>query len=279
MKSTILASSATAMVAVLAISSTSAVPLNKRLALALSMDASPTIPQLDLDQLVPTSSIPALVGEIQSMATQVVDGVTQVIATMIPSPTVPAIVGDLIPDVTMALSVSVPTPPPEVDVLAKLAESALNAFPSIFMHNLQEIHSIYSSAIAATAAATPTPVVYITTEDGKECTKTSTPATPTLQTDGVIKLLSILMSAMPNPTGVLHEVTSVVGGVTSILKLPALPLPTGSLPMLNIVNLPQIDLPGLMGDAQHICNKDGSVNQIGMCESGPLINDSEVIAI
>ncbi|CCF54824.1 hypothetical protein NDA11_001018 [Ustilago hordei] len=137
---------------------------------------------------------------------------------MIPSPTVPANVGDLIPDVTMAVLVSVPIPPPEVDILAKLAESALNAFPSILMHNLQGIHSIYSSAIAAAATAIPTPVVYITTEDGKECTKTSTPATPFLPTDGVIKALSILMSALPNPTGVLQEVTSVVGGVTSILK-------------------------------------------------------------
>ncbi|KAJ1032410.1 hypothetical protein NDA16_000436 [Ustilago loliicola] len=279
MKSSMLASSATAMVAILAISSTSAVPLQKRLALALSMDASPTIPQLNLDQLIPTPTIPPIVNEIQSMITSVIDGVTQLIPTMIPSHTVPAVVGDLIPDVTMAVSVSVPTPPPEVDVVAKLAEGALNAFPSMLMHNLQDIQSMYSSAIAAAATATPIPIVYVTTEDGKECTKTSTPPTSSLPTDGVINPLSILMSALPNPTGVMQEVTSVVGGVTSILKLPALPLPTGLLPMLNNVDLPQIDFPGLMGDQQHTCIKDGDGNQIGLCESGPLINDSEVIGI
>lgn len=247
--------------------------------MALPMEASPTIPQLNLDQLVPTPTIPAMVNEIQSMITSVVDGVTQLIPAMIPSPTVPAVVGDLIPDVTMAVSVSVPTPPAEVDVIAKLAQGALNAIPTMLMHNLQEIQNVYSSAVAAAATATPTPVVYVTTEDGKDCTKTYTPPTPSLPTSGVINPLSILMNNLPNPTGVMNEVTSVVGGVTSILTLPSLPLPTGLLPLLNSAQLPQIDLPGLMGNKQSTCIKDGEGNQIGLCEDGPLINDSEVLAL
>ncbi|SPO25002.1 uncharacterized protein UTRI_01504_B [Ustilago trichophora] len=281
MRTTTLASSITALVAMLAISTTSAVPVEKRLMMALSLQASPTIPSLDLGGLMPTPTIPDIAGEVQSMITSIIDGVTTLIPTMIPSPTIPAELQNMIPGVTIA--VAAPTPPPEVDVLAKLAQGALNAFPSMLMKNLEEIQSMASSAIAAaataTATATPTPVVYVTTEDGKECTKTYTPSTPTFATSGVINPLSILMNALPQPTGVMNEVTSVIGGVTSVLKLPAPPLPTGLLPLLGTMELPQIDLPGLMGDKQNACIKDGQGNQIGLCASGPLINDSETIAL
>ncbi|SPO22826.1 uncharacterized protein UTRI_01504 [Ustilago trichophora] len=277
MKATTFASSVTALVAMLAISTTSAVPVEKRLMMALSLQASPTIPSLDLGGLMPTPTIPDIAGEVQSMITSIIDGVTTLIPTMIPSPTIPAELQNMIPGVTIA--VAAPTPPPEVDVLAKLAQGALNAFPSMLMKNLEEIQSMASSAIAAAATATPTPVVYVTTEDGKECTKTSTSPTPTFATTGVINPLSILMNALPQPTGVMNEVTSVIGGVTSVLKLPAVPLPTGLLPLLGTMELPQIDLPGLMGDKQNACIKDGQGNQIGLCASGPLINDSETIAL
>ena len=245
--------------------------------MALSLQASPTLPSLNLGELMPTPTIPDIAGEVQSMITSVIDGVTSLIPTTIPSPTIPSELQNMLPGVTVAISA--PTPPPEVDVLAKLAQGAPNAFPSMLMKNLQQIQSMASAEIAAAATATPTPVEYIKTEDGKECTKTSFVPVPTFATTGVINPLSILANALPQPTGVMNEVTSVIGGVTSVLKLPAVPLPTGLLPLLGTMQLPQIDLPGLMGDKQNACIKDGQGNQIGLCGSGPLINDSETIAL
>ena len=252
--------------------------------MALSIQASPTLPQINIGDLLPTPTLPPIVGEIESIITSVIDGVTSLIPTLIPSPTLPAQVTSLtslLSDVTMAAAVSapVPTPPPEAEVLGQLAQGALDAFPSMLMQNLVNIQSAASSAIAAAATATPSPVVYVTTESGKECTKTSTLPTPTFATTGVINPLSILANALPNPTGVMQEVTSVVGGVTSVLKVAAPSLPTALLPLLGSVQLPQVDLPGLLGDKQNVCIKDANGNQIGLCGSGPLINDSETIAL
>lgn len=245
--------------------------------MALSLQASPTLPSLNLGNLMPTPTIPDIAGEVQSMITSVIDGITTLIPTMVPTPAIASDIQNMIPGVTVAIAA--PTPPPEVEVLAKLAQGALDAFPSMLMKNLQDIQSMASSAIAAAVTATPTPVTYVTTEDGKECTKTSFVATPTFATTGVINPLSILANALPQPSGVMNEVTSVIGGVTSVLKLPSVPLPTGLLPLLGSMQLPQIDLPMLMGDKQNACIKDGNGNQIGLCGSGPLINDSETIAL
>ncbi|SJX60955.1 uncharacterized protein SRS1_12178 [Sporisorium reilianum f. sp. reilianum] len=274
MKTTLIASSATALVAALAFSSTSAAPLEKRLMMALSLEASPTLPSLNLGELLPTPTLPPVVGEIQSIITSVVDGVTSLIPTTIPSPTLPAEVANLLPDVTMSLGVSVPTPtpPPELEALAQLAQGALNAVPSMLLKNLADIQSQLSSALSVAATQIPTPVTYITTEGGKECTKTFTPTIPTFATTGVINPLSILVSAIPQPS-------AVIGGVTSVLQVPALAVPTNLVPLLNSAQLPQIDVPGLLGDKQHLCIKDGNGNQVGLCGDGPLVSDSEVIAL
>ncbi|GAC98991.1 hypothetical protein PHSY_006588 [Pseudozyma hubeiensis SY62] len=252
--------------------------------MALSLEASPTIPSLDLGGLVPTPTIPPVASELVSIITSVVDGVTSLIPTTIPSLSLPTGVQDLLPDVTMSLGVNVPlpTPPPEADALAQLAQGALNAVPTMLVKNLEQIQSEFSSALASIAAAapTPTPVVFVTKNDaGLDVTMTSTPTLPTLPTTGVINPLSILANALPQPSDVVSEVTSVIGGVTSVLKLPALPQPTDLLPLLNSAQLPQLDVPALLGDKQHLCIKDGNGNQIGLCPDGPLINDSETIAI
>lgn len=249
--------------------------------MALSVEASPTIPSLDLGQLLPTPTLPPIVGEIQSIITSVIDGVTSLIPTTIPSPTLPAEVSNLIPDATMSVDISVPTPtaPPEAEAIAQLAQGALNAVPTMLLKNLAEIQSQLSSALSVAATQTPTPVTYITTEGGKECTKTYTPTVPTFATTGVINPLSILAAAIPQPSDVLQDVTSVIGGVTSVLKVPALAVPTNLVPLLNSAQMPQIDVPGLLGDKEHLCIKDGNGNQIGLCADGPLINDSETIAL
>ncbi|CDW98314.1 hypothetical protein [Sporisorium scitamineum] len=249
--------------------------------MALSLEASPTIPSLNLGELLPTPTLPPIAGEIQSIITSVIDGVTSLIPTTIPSPTLPAEVASLIPDATMSLGVTVPTPtaPPEVDALAQLAQGALNAVPTMLMKNLSEIQSQLSSALAVAATQTPTPVTYIATENGKECTKTYTPTVPTFATTGVINPISILASAIPQPTDVMQDVTSVIGGITSVLKVPALAVPTNLVPLLDSAQLPQIDVPGLLSDKEHLCVKDGNGNQIGFCADGPLVNDSETLAL
>ncbi|SNX82256.1 uncharacterized protein MEPE_00962 [Melanopsichium pennsylvanicum] len=284
MKGTFLASSATALVAMLAVSTTLAVPVEKRLMMALSLQASPTLPSLSLGELIPTPTLPPIASEIQSVVTSVIDGVTKLITTTIPSPTLPAELQDSLPSATLSVAVSGPTPPPQVEVLANLAQGALNALPSMLMKNLQDIQSMASSAIAAaaTATVTPIPTEYTTIENGKECTKTSlvTPA-QTLATaaSGVINPLSILVSGLPQPTGVVGGATSIIGDITSALTLPSLPLPTSLLPLLGKTQLPEIDLPGLLGDKQNTCIKDAQGNQVGLCGSGPLINDSETLAL
>ncbi|SPO43759.1 uncharacterized protein PSANT_01444 [Moesziomyces antarcticus] len=278
MKSTLFASTATALVAMLAISTTSAVPVDmeKRLMMALSLDAQPTLPALDLG-LPPTPTLPPIAGQIESMITQVIDGVTQLIPTMIPTPTAPMIVAGLSPDIVVAA----PTPDAqmEADVVGKLALNALGSFPAMLMKNLAEIQSAASSIISVAATATPVAVEYVTTESGKECTKTSTIPVPTFATTGVINPLSILAQALPNPTPIMQEVTSVIGGVTSILKLPAAPAPTDLLPLLGSMQLPEIDLPMLMGNKQDACVKDANGNMIGLCGNGAVIKDSETIAL
>lgn len=282
MKAALLTGSTTALVAALAISSTWAAPLEKRLAMALSLEASPTIPLINLGDLVPSPTIPPIAGEIVSIITSVVDGVTSLIPTTIPSPSLPAALQDLVPDATMSINVNVPTPtvPPEAEVLAHLAQGALNAIPTMLMKNLAQIQSDLSSALAVAATATPTPVVYVTKDDaGLDVTRTSSATIAAFATQGVINPWSILANALPQPTDVVQEVTSVIGGVTSILKVPALPKPTDLLPLLNSAQLPQIDIPGLLGDKQHLCIKDDNGNQIGLCPNGPLINDSETIVI
>lgn len=249
--------------------------------MALSLEASPTLPSLNLGELLPTPTLPPVVGEIQSIITSVIDGVTSLIPTTIPSPTLPAEVANLLPDVTMSLGITVPTPtpPPELEALAQLAQGALNAVPSMLLKNLADIQSQLSSALSVAATQIPTPVTYITTEGGKECTKTFTPTIPTFATTGVINPLSILVSAIPQPSAVMQDVTSVIGGVTSVLQVPALAVPTNLVPLLNSAQLPQIDVPGLLGDKQHLCIKDGNGNQVGLCGDGPLVSDSEVIAL
>jgi len=244
--------------------------------MALSLDAQPTLPALDLG-LLPTPTLPAVAGQIESMITQVIDGVTQLIPTMIPTPTAPMIVAGLSPDIVVAA----PTPDAqmEADVVGKLALNALGSFPAMLMKNLAEIQSVASSIISVAATATPVAVEYVTTENGKECTKTSTIPVPTFATTGVINPLSILAQALPNPTPIMQEVTSVIGGVTSILKLPAAPAPTDLLPLLGSMQLPEIDLPMLMGNKQDACIKDGNGNMIGLCGNGAVIKDSETIAL
>lgn len=279
----LVSSTAAALASALAISSTAAAPLEKRLMLALSLEASPTIPSLNLDGLLPTPTIPPIAGEIVSIITSVVDGVTSLIPTTIPSPTLPAAVQGLIPDVTMSVGITVATPtqPPVGDVMAQLAQGALNAVPTMLMQNLAQIQSEFSAALAAASTATPTPVVIVTTDEaGQAFTATSTPTLPALPTaGGVINPISILANALPQPSDLVADVTSVIGGVTSVLKVPALPQPTDLLPLLNSAQLPHLDIPGLMGDKQHLCIKDNNGNQIGLCPDGPLINDSEIIAL
>lgn len=248
--------------------------------MALSLQASPTLPSLDLGGLLPTPTTPPIVGDVVSIITSVVDGVTSLIPTTIPSATLPTEVSNLLPDVAMSVAVAAPTPPPELDALAQLAQGALNAVPTLLFKNLAQIQSEFSAALASIATATPTPITFVTTESGIEVTRTSTPTIPTFATTGVINPLSILASALPQPSDVMQEVTSVIGGVTSVLQLPALPLPTGGLmDVLGSMQLPQLDVPGLLGDKQHLCIKDGNGNQLGLCETGPLINDSETIAL
>lgn len=243
--------------------------------MALSIQASPTLPSLDLGGLLPTPTLPPIVGQVESIITSVIDGVTSLIPTLIPSPTLPAEVTSVLP----AIAVATPTPTPTVDegqVLGLLASKALDAFPTMLLQNLAAVQSAYDSAISA--AATPVPIVYVTTEAEKVFTKTSFAPTPTFATTGVINPLSILASALPNPTGIMSEVTSVIGGVTSILPVP-LPLPTGLLPLLGSMKLPEIDLPMLLGNKQDACIKDGNGNQIGLCGDGPVLNDSETISL
>ncbi|EST10175.1 hypothetical protein PSEUBRA_000588 [Kalmanozyma brasiliensis GHG001] len=271
----ILASSVIALVAVLAASSTIAAPMEKRLMMALSLQASPTVAEIDLGGLLPTPTVPPIAGEIANIFTSVADGVTGLIPTTIPSPTLP----DLLPDLTVSVAIAAPTAPPEAQVLGLLAQKALNAVPTLLIQNLVQIQSEFSAALASIATATPTPLVYVATENGAEVTRTSTPTLPSFAANGVINPLSVLANALPRPTDFVQEVTSVIGGVTSVLQLPALPLPTDLIPLLGTMQLPQLDVPGLLGDKQHLCVKDGNGHQLGLCENGPIINDSEVIAI
>lgn len=260
--------------------------------MALSIQATPTLPSLDLGGIIPTPTIPPIVGQMESIITSVIDGVTSLIPTLIPVPT--ATLDSALSEATGGLAVvanvggaqiggaaALPTPAPEVgEVLGKLAENALNAFPSMLLKNYAEIQSMASSIIANAATATATPVTYLATvAGGKEITQTYIPAVPTFATTGVINPLSIVMNALPNPTGVMQDVTSVIGGVTSVLKLPALPAPTNLIPLLGQVSLPDIDLPGLLGNKQDACIKDGNGNEIGICNGTPVINDSETVSL
>lgn len=247
--------------------------------MALSIEASPTIPQLNLGQLLPTPTLP-LAGQIESIITSVFDGVTSLIPTLIPSPTptVPSDVGDAVSNVAAAA----PTPTPVADVgavIGQLAQNALDSFPSMLLQNYASIESMASSIIAAAATETPTPVTFTTVENGKECTKTYTPTKPTFATTGVIDPLSIVLQALPNPTPVMQQVTSVIAGVTSVLDLPAVALPTNIIPLLGSMSLPEIDLPGLMGDKQDACIKDGNGNMVGLCDGGLVASDSETIGL
>ena len=70
-----------------------------------------------------------------------------------------------------------------------------------------------------------------------------------------------------------------INGVTSVLNLPSVALPTNIIPLLGNMQLPQIDLPGLMGNKQDACVKDGNGNQVGLCNGGLVINDSETIGL
>ncbi|PWZ00887.1 hypothetical protein BCV70DRAFT_84286 [Testicularia cyperi] len=253
-----------------------AAPVEKRLFMAISLDAQPSLPAapslptpaLNLGDLVP--SPPPAVEGLVSTITSVIGDLTTLIPTTIPT---------ALP--TPTLPIAIPTETPDVsNVIGALVQNAMKAFPSILLENLSNVQQMVDSATAAAAAAAAhaTEVTY-TDELGKICTKTITPEAVAVPTEGVINPLTLVPSPLPtNAEGVVSVVTSIIDGVTKVLPAPPA-LPTDMLPLLSGMQLPSADLPGLLGNKQDACLKDSSGNMIGSCGDGLVLKDAETISI
>jgi hypothetical protein len=149
----------------------------------------------------------------------------------------------------------------------------MEAFPEALLGDYANIQVMGTQD--ATAAVNQ---VYATVENGISCTKTSI-ATSTQPTDAPINPLGLVATALPtNADALISKFTAVVGDVTQVLPIPTA-LPTGLLPLLDAINVPQINIPGVIGNGSGPCVKDNDGNQVGFCGSGPLVQDSESIQV
>ncbi|EPQ29585.1 uncharacterized protein PFL1_02804 [Pseudozyma flocculosa PF-1] len=248
--------------------------------LAPSLDKILTLPDLAL----PTPTLPSL-PPLPSLPLDAIPGASDVanlIPNLLPTPT-PAptpVVAATSSDDHQLLDPSDPAAS-LTSVMQKLMAAALAVLPT----NLDFFHNTPLSPAPAPAPAAGAPVVENLTPTPASSSGPPLPVSPPFEAAKVSPADAVpAPPALPGlPTDIpqaMDIVTSIIGGVTSVLTLPSLPLPT---PTGLGLHLPQINIPGIMGDqSTGPCVKDDRGNEVGFCTPGqllPSVKDHEQLGV